>query len=190
MRPTIYPLPYPEVTPAEWPKREGPGTGILYVGANIKRKGGDVLLEMWRSERPAGTRLTFVSPHAPYECDDLPEVDFRRDVSANTPEHRGLFENNSIFLLPTRNDAYGFAVLEALNFGLVVVTTEAAGIAGLVRESGGFVGRTPEEAVSMAFHLAANSSTLDKKRFEIETFLRNYPRRLEADIQRVLLAKA
>lgn len=186
MHPTIYPLPYPEIMPPNWQKREASEPWILYVGANIQRKGGDVLLEKWRQARPAKARLSFVSPHAPDRNEDLPMVQFFRDVSANTPEHRKLFESHSIFLLPTRHDAYGFAVLEALNFGLVVVTTEAAGIAELVRESGGMVGQSPEEAVRFAFDLASRPDDIRRRRERCRNFIQDYPHLLEKHIRNLL----
>jgi hypothetical protein len=33
MRPTLYPLPYPEVTPDKWPAHRKDGVSILYIGA-------------------------------------------------------------------------------------------------------------------------------------------------------------
>jgi glycosyltransferase involved in cell wall biosynthesis len=186
MRPTIYPLPYPEIRPSDWPERQHPVVGILYVGANIRRKGGDVLLSKWRDERPCGAKLTFVSPHAPAESSESAGVEFLTNISANTPEHRRLFEQNDIFLMPTRHDAYGFAALEAINFGLIVVTTEAAGIAELVREAGGLVGQTPEEAVELAFQLAQDTDNIRLRRAKVARFMADYPERLDIEMRQML----
>jgi len=184
MRPTLYPLPYPEVTPDKWPDHRKDGVSILYIGANIKRKAGDVLLEMWKSDRPAGCDLSFVSPAQP-EC-AIDGVSFLTNINANTPEQRALLETHSIFLLPTRHDAYGFAALEALNFGQVVVTTTAAGIASLVAEAGGLVGESPEEAVRMAFELAANPTELATRRKRCRDFMLGYTTRVRKHLDEIL----
>ena len=184
MRPTLYPLPYPEVTPGKWPDHSKEGVSILYIGANIKRKAGDVLLEMWKTDRPAGCDLSFVSPTPPEGAID--GVSFLTNINANTPEQRVLLETHSIFLLPTRHDAYGFAALEALNFGQVVVTTTAAGIASLVAEAGGLVGESPEEAVRMAFDLAANPTELATRRERCRDFMLGYPALVRKHLDEIL----
>ncbi len=184
MRPTLYPLPYPEVSPDKWPDHRKDVTSILYIGANIKRKAGDVLLEMWKMNRPAGCDLSFVSPEPPEG--DIDGVLFLTDINANTPEQQALLETHSIFLLPTRHDAYGFAALEALNFGQVVVTTTAAGIASLVVEAGGLVGESPEEAIRMAFDLATNPTELATRRDRCREFMNGYPARVRKHLDEVL----
>lgn len=184
MRDTIYPLPYPEITPAKWPEINLEPVSMLYIGANIRRKAGDVLLDLWRQERPPGYNLTFVSPAAKGEAPD--GVKFLDAIEANTPQHRQLLENHAIFILPTRHDAYGFAVLEALNFGQVVVTTRFAGIASLVEEAGGLVGNTPEEAVRLAFNLASNPDELIRRRELCRAFMTRYPERFKGRLNELL----
>jgi UDP-glucose:(heptosyl)LPS alpha-1,3-glucosyltransferase len=53
-----------------------------------------------------------------------------------TEEPERLLAEADVFLLPTRNDVWGIAIVEALAAGLPVVTTEAAGAAPLVGSSG------------------------------------------------------
>jgi glycosyltransferase involved in cell wall biosynthesis len=184
MRDTLYPLPYPDVTPAHWPRLVLAPVTMLYIGANVQRKAGDVLLEMWRREPPAGCTLSFVSPHPPGEAAE--GVTFLKNIQANTPEHRRLLEEHAIFILPTRHDAYGFAALEALNFGQVVVTTRFAGIASLVEEAGGLVGDSPEEAVRLAFGLAARPDEILRRRELCKSFMQSYPGRLESCLRQLL----
>ena len=97
-----------------------------------------------------------------------------------------MLEEHAIFILPTRHDAYGFAALEALNFGQVVVTTRFAGIASLVEEAGGLVGDSPEEAVRLAFGLAARPDEILRRRELCKSFMQSYPGRLESCLRQLL----
>ena len=185
MRDTLYPLPYPDITPDQWPDIGDISNKLLYIGANIKRKAGDVLLRMWEAAPPADSRLTFVAPHTPKDAPQE-KVLYLNHIKANTTEHRDLLEQHSIFILPTRHDAYGFAALEAINFGQVVVTTQFAGIASLVQAAGGLVGDSPEQAIEMAFHLAANPEDLKRRRHLCRQFMDSYPEDLANHLSRIL----
>lgn len=178
VRETLYPLPYPEHVGRPFPTHEIPR--LLFIGADFQRKAGDVLLDRWVNQKPAGLHLTFVCPNPPEA--DLENVTFLKHIQAGTPEHLEILQSHDVFVFPSRREAFGYAALEALNFGQVVVTTRQAGIAQLVAEAGGVIGESPEEVVDLAFKLAANPSEVNQRRERIRQFMAGYPGRLAADL--------
>lgn len=158
MLPIKYPLPYPEISPNTAQDSRGAKPNALFIGADIKRKSGDVLLQLWNESPPAGATLTFVTPETP--PGNWENVKFHNDIKPFTEAHREVLAGNSVFILASQREAYGFAALEALNFGLIVVTTEAAGISELVHAAGGIVAPTPKEAIRQALELLNNSDEL------------------------------
>ena len=175
---TLYPLPYPEHLGG--PVRENAIPRLLFIGADYQRKAGDVLLDRWVERTQRELLLTFVCPNPPETC--LKDVDFLTHIQAGTPEHLEILQSHDVFVFPSRREAFGYAALEALNFGQVVVTTRQAGIAQLVEEAGGLIGETPEEVVDLAFQLAANPDEVRRRRERIRGFMNGYPARLEADL--------
>lgn len=149
---------------------------FLFIGADYKRKGGDVLLRSWAERRPAGATLTFVCPEPPPI--EVKGVAFKRDISAGSPEHRELFQLHDVFVLPTIRDEYGFAALEALNFGQLVVTTETAGIAALIAEAGGHVAPNPTAAIDWSLNLPRQRERVSEGRIRAFEFLEEYSHRL------------
>lgn len=172
---TLYPLPYPEhlgkeTVPGEIPR-------LLFIGADFQRKGGDLLLERWAARPPQGATLTFVCPNPPDT--ELPNARFLTHIKTRTPEHLDILATHDVFILPSRREAYGYAALEALNFGQVVVTSRQAGIAPLVEDAGGVVGDTPEDAVDRALALLDRPEEVRERRERIRKFMASYPSRLD-----------
>ena len=172
MQPIRYPLPYPDVDPSSAQGASDSLIKALFIGADIKRKSGDILLDLWKESRPAGAKLTFVTPVTP--LGDWPDVNFCNNIKAFTQEHRDILASHTIFILASQREAYGFAALEALNFGQVVVTTEAAGISDLVRAAGGIVAPTPKEAVTQALQLMNCSEELIRRQQLCKAYMSGY----------------
>ena len=104
---------------------------ILFVGGDFKRKGGDLLLEVFRSRLRGKAELHLVTPA------DIPEeqgVHVYRGLSANTPLLAELYRTSDMFVLPTRADCYALVCMEALAAGLPLVTTRVGGLPDMVRE--------------------------------------------------------
>jgi len=156
IRDCMYPMPFPDYVAC--PRAAKSTVRLLYIGGDYKRKGGDVFLQMWTEARPTNAELTFVCPNPPIE--NLKGVRFLRDIHSGTPEHRRLLEDHDILVLPTRQEPFGYVLLEAINSGLVCVTTVAAGAARIVKDSGGLVADDPESAVKTAFDLCANHESI------------------------------
>ena len=104
---------------------------ILFVGGDFKRKGGDLLLEVFRQRLRGRAELVLVtSANLPQE----PGVRVHRNIRANSPELRKLYATSDIFALPTRADCYSLVCMEALAAGLPIVATKIGGIPDMVKE--------------------------------------------------------
>jgi glycosyltransferase involved in cell wall biosynthesis len=104
---------------------------ILFVGADFTRKGGDLLLDVFRRRLRGRAELVVVTRA---EVPEEKGVRVHRGVAANSPELRELFATSDIFALPTRADCFPLACMEALASELPIVATRAGGIPELVRE--------------------------------------------------------
>lgn len=122
---------------------------ILFVGGDFTRKGGDLLLEVFRDRFRGRAELILVTAAS---IAAEPDVAVHRDVSANSPKMRALYAESDIFALPTRADTWSVAGSEALASGLPVVTTRVGGIPDLVRdgETGFLVAPDDREALTTA----------------------------------------
>jgi hypothetical protein len=167
---TLYPLPYPDHIGKSYEVNVPPK--LLFIGADYRRKAGDLLLESW-SKRKTDSTLTFVCPEPPV-VDQPRGIDFLTSIRAGTPEHLTVLKGHDVFALPSRREAFGFSALEALNFGQVVVTSRNVGIAALVEKAGGIVGANPEEAVELALDLLDRPDEIAQRRAQIWEFMLGY----------------
>jgi glycosyltransferase involved in cell wall biosynthesis len=111
--------------------RDNPLPRILFVGGDFVRKGGDLLLEVFRKRLRGRAELDLVTP-----ADIKPEdgVRVHRGVKANSPVLHQLFAGCDVFVLPTRGEVLPLAGMEALAAGLPLVTTRVGGMPELVRD--------------------------------------------------------
>lgn len=172
---TLYPLPYPDHLGEIQPPQAAPRA--LFIGADYLRKAGDVILDRWNTPGGTAVPLTFVCPNPPDIT--VENVTFLKHIQAGTTEHLEILRSHDVFVFPSRREAFGYAALEALNFGQVVVTTRQAGIAPMVEDAGGLVGDSPEEVVDLALKLARNPDEVRERRERIRRFMATYPARLE-----------
>ena len=104
---------------------------LLFVGGDFVRKGGDLLLEVFRQRLRGRAELILVSNT---DLHDEPGVTIYRDLPANSDTLRTLYATADIFVLPTRADCFSMVYLEALASGLPIVSTPVRGLSDLVRE--------------------------------------------------------
>jgi glycosyltransferase involved in cell wall biosynthesis len=104
---------------------------ILFVGADFVRKGGDLLLEVFRERLRHKAELVIVTRE---HIAEEPGVRVYRKVSPNSQALLDLYRTADIFALPTRADCYSLVCLEALASGLPVVTTRVGGIPDILRD--------------------------------------------------------
>ena len=116
----------------------GPCT-FLFAGATIFRKGIDVLLDAFgevQRKLPGKARLVVVGPrgdsHALLERPGIGDVTARAAVAQ--AELLELYRSADCFVLPSRHDSFGMAVLEAMACGLPVIVSQMVGAREAVEE--------------------------------------------------------
>jgi len=147
---------WPSVDTELWHPDEArkPGDGVvrlLFVGGDLGRKGGMLLLRWARETRARGWRLDLVTSSG-FEAP--PGVHVHVGVKPNSQELISLAQAADLFVLPTMADMSSWAIAEAKAAGLAVVTTPTGGVGELVRD--GVDGR-----IVPVGDYAALASTLD-----------------------------
>jgi glycosyltransferase involved in cell wall biosynthesis len=104
---------------------------VLFVGGDFIRKGGDLLLDVFRRRLRGRAELILVTQA---ELREEPGVRVYGHVHANSDVLRKLFATADIFVLPTRADCFSLVFIEALASGLPIVATRVGGIPDLVDE--------------------------------------------------------
>jgi glycosyltransferase involved in cell wall biosynthesis len=103
---------------------------ILFVGGDLKRKGGLVLLEAFRALRPLGLELHLVTKdRVPPE----PGVFIYNNLEANSQPLKDLYHTCDIFALPTFGDCLPMVLSEAGAAGMAIISTNVAAIPEIVR---------------------------------------------------------
>jgi glycosyltransferase involved in cell wall biosynthesis len=104
---------------------------ILFVGGDFERKGGALLLEVFRQRLRGRAELILVTRD---NVKGEPGVTVRHNVRANSLELRELYATSDVFVLPTLADCFSLVIMEALAAGMPVVSTRVGGIPDLVNE--------------------------------------------------------
>ena len=104
---------------------------ILFVGGDFARKGGELLLEVFRERLRGRAELVLVTKGA---VRDEPGVSVHRDVGANSQKLRELYATSDVFALPTRADCFPLVCMEALAAGLPLVGTRVGGLPDAIEE--------------------------------------------------------
>jgi glycosyltransferase involved in cell wall biosynthesis len=134
----------PGVTPSLWYRAitDGDDAGpvrILFVGGDLPRKGGDVLLrafaalrtELARQSGPPALELHLVTKST---IERQPDVFVHNDLEPNSPGLIALYHGSDVFCLPTRGDCLPMVLSEAGAAGLPLVSTAVAAIPEIVRD--------------------------------------------------------
>jgi len=101
------------------------------VGGDFVRKGGDLLLDVFRKRLRGRAELVLVTRD---ELPPEPGVFVHNGVQANSDTLRNLYATSDIFVLPTRADCYSLVCMEALAASLPIVATRVGGIPDMIRE--------------------------------------------------------
>lgn len=139
---------------------------FLFIGGDLKRKGGDLLLKaVSEGEIPPGS-LTMVTND---RSADIPGLNYRPGIRFGTSEHRDLFNSHDVLILPTRMDSYPQAIGEAAATGLTVITTKfALGAREIIQDHlSGIITDSPEGAVESTRKLMDNASKIDNMKNRI-----------------------
>jgi glycosyltransferase involved in cell wall biosynthesis len=117
------------------PQRAGADAGrlmrLLFVGADFARKGGPLLLDVFRAHLRGHCELHLVTKES---VDPEADVFVYRDLSPNDPGLHHLYETCDALVLPTRADCFSLASIEAMAAGLPVITCPVGGIPEIVED--------------------------------------------------------
>lgn len=125
---------------------------ILFVGSDWERKGGDVLIEAFRSvrERCPDARLWIVGSDKPDDSPGVEVLGFVRDRRRIAE----LYSRASVYVMPSRFEPYGLSVTEAMAHELPCVVTRVGGLAEIVIDGKTGLVVPPEDSASLADALA------------------------------------
>ena len=147
------------------PRRGAGGLRLLFVGNDFERKGGEILLRMYRSHLAEFCSLTILSNDPCLENTILPEgVTWRKGM--NREGVLGLCRQSDLFVFPTQQDYMPQVLAEALAAGVPCIANDVGGIKDLVIDgrTGYLMAReAPMEAwVRQIRELASNAPKLDE----------------------------
>lgn len=137
--------------------RAGGGTGplrFLYVGTLSLRKGVPYLLDAWRQVRPGGNAELWMvgSREIPLPTARMPEpgVRYLGQLSKDALAH--VYREADVLVLPTVCEGMAHVVLEALSYGLPIITTLESGCADFITqgENGWLIPSRNSEALGSA----------------------------------------
>ena len=112
--------------------RRGPKIKILFVGGDFVRKGGDLLLDVFRSQFVDMAELHLVTRQAP--SDLPPHVHVHDDLNPNDPRFIELYASVDLLVVPTTADTGPLWVfMEAMAMGLPIIGTDTGSNSELVR---------------------------------------------------------
>jgi glycosyltransferase involved in cell wall biosynthesis len=105
---------------------------VLFVGGDLARKGGHVLIEAVRRLRRGGmpVELDLVTRDA-FAAE--PGIEVHHGLGPNSPGLIGLYQRADVFCLPTLGDCLPMVLSEAGAVGLPLVSTDVGAISEIVR---------------------------------------------------------
>lgn len=106
---------------------------LLFVGNGFARKGGWDLLAALQHDLSHPWTLDVVcsDPDLCLPTATLP-ITQHRGLTHDSPELQRLYQQADLFVLPTREDAAGLVLLEAMAHGLPILTTDVMGVPEMV----------------------------------------------------------
>lgn len=124
---------WPDARLARWREATGARPRVLFVGGDFPRKGGFELLDAWRRAR-MGERATLdlVTGWDIPPALLSPGIEIHRNVAAHSERWRALWREADLFVLPTRDEAFGLVFQEAAAAGLPAIGTRLNAIPELI----------------------------------------------------------
>lgn len=126
---------------------------VLFVGGDLRRKGGDLLVEAARRLRDdPGVPDFEVHLATTADVEPEPAIVVHRGLTANSPELIALYHDADVFCLPTLGDCLPMVLAEAAAAGLPLIATDVGAIHSIVRpgETGELLPPGDGEAVTAA----------------------------------------
>lgn len=108
---------------------------VLFMGGDFVRKGGDDLVAAWRdAELGERASLDLVTHRAVPGAAGVPGVWVHTGVAARSERWRALWRDADLFVLPTRDEAFGTVFQEAAAAGLPTVGTRINAVPEIVAD--------------------------------------------------------
>lgn len=107
---------------------------LLFVGGDFVRKGGDTLLQAFRTSLAQDCELDIVTRDQ-VDTQGLAGVRVHHGLGPNAPELMALYARADVFVFPTRADGLPLAIMEAMASGLPVITTDVGAISEQVEHA-------------------------------------------------------
>ncbi|HHX40642.1 MAG TPA: glycosyltransferase family 4 protein [Armatimonadetes bacterium] len=142
--------------------KAGPPARVLFVGGDLRAKGGEILLEAFRRSWRGRAELHLVTrTPVPRELG----VYTYAGLTPNSPGLVRLFGAADLFVLPTLGDTFAQVVLEAMASGLPVVASRVGAIPELVvdGETGFLVPPGDADALAQAVNTLLEESRLRER---------------------------
>ncbi len=160
---SLYQVPMPflvdklNIPPRPTPKKPR----VLFVGGDLQRKGGDILVKGWQNSLKDKCSLTMMTNDL---SADVEGVQYLPGIKYGSESHKKAFEEHDILVLPTRIDGYPQVIGEAAAAGLAVITTKYALGAKEVITDGvsGYISDSPEECITKLNTLLEKPSLIDE----------------------------
>jgi len=105
---------------------------LLFVGGDFRRKGGDLLLDVFRQSLRGRMELDLVT--RPEAAAPEPGVRVHTELTPNDPRLVRLYHEADVLVIPTRADCFSIAGLEAMASGVPVITCPVGGVAELLTD--------------------------------------------------------
>jgi glycosyltransferase involved in cell wall biosynthesis len=122
---------------------------VLFVGGDFRRKGGNLLLEWYKSQQPDICELHVVTREA---VETRPGIYVYQDIQPNSEQLIKLYQSSDLFILPSLGECFGLATVEAMAVGLPVIASDVGGTADIIEpgRNGFIVPGNNVEALSQA----------------------------------------
>jgi glycosyltransferase involved in cell wall biosynthesis len=132
----------------------------LFVGNDIRRKGGYDLIEVFATGAFGSAELHVMTNDLINI--DHPNIFWHRGVIAYTPKWYSIFRSADIFVLTSYRDCFPNVLQEAAAFGLALIGSNVGGIPEIVHEgrNGFLVEPGDKEAISIALKTLIEEETL------------------------------
>jgi glycosyltransferase involved in cell wall biosynthesis len=164
---------------------------VLFIGADLERKGGDIIYDLARLESFANVDFHVVSPYAEPGPENLHA---HRSFHPESDDLIRLAAACDVFLLPTRADASPLSAMEAAACGVPAIITGRGGISEIVVDgSTGSVLREPSLdlfARELSAYLSEPQLMAQRGRNARRHVVRNYSKTRHLAILHDLIARA
>lgn len=167
----VMPYPVPSIGSSAWIEERYARAStrkprVLFIGGDFTRKGGDLLVEVWRDSALGEIADLDLVTDWPIDASFLPPgVHVRAGVLAYSPAWLALWRDADLFVMPTRHEAFGMVYQEAASAGVPVVATRINAIPEIVRhdQTGLLMARDDRAALAAAIRQLVASPELRRR---------------------------